>query len=87
MIGCLCESVTSGQKKSGELTNAIIADEASEGSEFLSALTASVERFIHKTLKDEQVECIRRIACKGRDVFWPCYRWDSARVPSPVNSE
>ena len=40
-----------------------------EGSEFLSALTASLESFIHKTLKDEQVECIRRIVCKGRDVL------------------
>ena len=33
-----------------------------------AALTASLESFIHKTLKDEQVECIHRIACKGRDV-------------------
>ena len=31
---------------------------ASEESEFLSALNASVERFVHKALKDEQRECI-----------------------------
>ena len=30
-------------------------DEASEESEFLSALNASLESFVHKTLKDEQI--------------------------------
>ena len=31
-------------------------------SEF-SALTSSLEDLIHKSLKDEQTECIRRIVC------------------------
>ena len=44
-------------------------DEASEESEFLSALNASLQSFVHKTLKDEQIECIHEIACHGRDVF------------------
>ena len=34
-----------------------------------SLLNASLESFIHKTLKDEQIECIRRIVCHGRDVL------------------
>ena len=68
MIGYLCGSVTSGPKKSRGLINSIMAcDEASEESEFLSALNASLAHFVHKTLKDEQVECIRRIVCHGRD--------------------
>ena len=45
------------------------SDDASEVSEFLSALTASPESFVHKALKDEQIECIQRIVCHGRDVF------------------
>ena len=64
MIGYLCGSVTSGPKKSRELINSI---KASEESEFLSALNASLAHFVHKALKDEQVECIRRIVCHGRD--------------------
>ena len=44
-------------------------DEASEESEFLSALNASLESFVHKTVKEEQIECIRRIVCHGRDVL------------------
>ena len=68
MIGYLCGSVTSGPKKFRQLINSIMAcDEASEESEFLSALNASLAHFVHKTLKDEQVECIRRIVCHGRD--------------------
>ena len=68
MIGYLCGSVTSGLKKSRELINSIMAcDEASEENEFLSALNASLAHFVHKTLKNEQVECIRRIVCHGRD--------------------
>ena len=70
MIGYLCGSVTSGPKKSPELINAIAAcDEASEESEFLSALNASLAHFVHKTLKAEQVECIHRTLCHGRDVL------------------
>ena len=45
------------------------SDEASEESEFLSALNASLQSFVHKTFKDEQIECIHRIACHGRDVL------------------
>ena len=68
MIGYLCDSVTSGPKKSRQLITSIMAcDEASEESEFLSALNASLAHFVHKGLKDEQVECIRRIVCHGRD--------------------
>ena len=42
---------------------------ASEESEFLSALNASLESFVQKALKDEQIECIHRIVCHGRDVL------------------
>ena len=47
------------------------SDEASKESEFLSALNASLQSFVHKTLKGEQihVECIHRIACHGGDVL------------------
>ena len=40
-----------------------------EESEFLSALNASLQSFVYKTQKDEQMECIHRIACHGRDVL------------------
>ena len=43
--------------------------DASEESEFLSALNASPENFVHKALKDEQIECIQRIVCHWRDVL------------------
>ena len=39
------------------------SDDASEDSEFLSALNASPENFVHKALKDEQIKCIHRIVC------------------------
>ena len=29
----------------------------------------SVKSFVHKALKDEQIECIHRIVCHGRDVL------------------
>ena len=45
------------------------SDDASEESEILSALNASFESFVHKALKHEQVECIHRIACHGKDVL------------------
>ena len=45
------------------------SDDASEEGEFLSALNASPESFVHKALKDEQIECIHRIVCHGRDVL------------------
>ena len=40
-----------------------------DASKFLSALNASTESFVHKALKDEQIECIHRIICHGRDVL------------------
>ena len=43
------------------------SDDASEESEFLSALTASAESFVHKAFKDEPIQCIHRIVCHGRD--------------------
>ena len=68
MIGYLCGSVTSGLKKSRKLINSNMAcDEASEENEFLSALNASLAHFVDKNLKNEQVECIHRIVCHGRD--------------------
>ena len=70
MIGYLCGSVTSSPKISRKVMNAIMAcDEASKESEFMSTLNASLAHFVHKTLKAEQVECIRRIVCHGRDVL------------------
>ena len=41
----------------------------SEESEYLSALNASPESFVHKALKDEQVECIHRMVGHGREVL------------------
>ena len=32
-------------------------------------INASLESFVHKALKDEQIECIHRIVCHGRDVL------------------
>ena len=34
-----------------------------------ATLNASLESFVHKALKDEQIECIHRIVCYGRDVL------------------
>ena len=69
LIGFLCGSVTFDQR-TRELMNSIMtSDDASEESEFLSALNASPESFVHKALKDEQIECIHRIVCHGRDVL------------------
>ena len=45
------------------------SDEASKESEFLSALSASPASFVQKALKDEQIECIHRIVCHGRNVL------------------
>ena len=45
------------------------SNDASEERELLSALNASLEIFVDKTLKDEQTECIRRIVCYGKDVL------------------
>ena len=45
------------------------SDEASEESRFLSALNASPESFVHKALKDEQIEYNHKIVCHGGDVL------------------
>ena len=51
------------------MNSIMTSDEASEESEFLSALNASLQSFVRKTLKDEQIKCIHKIACHGRDVL------------------
>ena len=53
-------------KKSHEL---MVSDEVREESKFLSVFNAALESFVHKTLKDEQIKCILRIVCHGRDVL------------------
>ena len=45
------------------------SDEVSKEIEFLPALNASLQSNVHKTLKDEQIECIHRIAYHGIDVL------------------
>ena len=49
------------------MNSIMTSDEASK--DFLSALNASLQSFVHKTLKNEQIECIHRIACHERDVL------------------
>ena len=51
------------------MNSIMTSDDASKESEFLSTLNASLESFVHKALKDEQIECIHRIVCHGRDVL------------------
>ena len=34
-----------------------------------TVVNASLESFVHKALKDEQIESIHRIVCHGRDVL------------------
>ena len=36
---------------------------------FVSALDASLEGFVHRTLKEQQRECIRRIVCEKKKIF------------------
>ena len=45
------------------------AAEEDANCEFFTALTSSLEDFIHKSLKDEQTECIQRIVCLKEDVL------------------
>ena len=53
------------------MNSIMMFNEVSEESEFLSALNT----FVHKTLKDEQIECIHRIVCHNvGEMFLPCYR-------------
>ena len=66
MIGLLCGSVTSGQRNP-------TSNEASGESEFLSALNASLESFVHKLSKMNKYNAF--IYAMG-EVFWPCYRLD-----------
>ena len=68
MIGYLCGGMIS-VKKSRELMNSIMTSDDSLmwRAKRASFLNASLESFVHKTLKDEQIECIYRIACHGRD--------------------
>ena len=77
MIGYLCVSVTSGPKNPSWWIRSWRVTRRAKESVFLSALNASLAHFVHKTLKDEQVECIRM-----GEMFWPCYRRDSARASS-----
>ena len=51
------------------MNSIMTSDDASKESEFLSALNAFLESCVHKALKDEQIECIHRIVCRGRDVL------------------
>ena len=51
------------------MNSIMTSDEASKESEFLSALNASLQSFVHETLKDEHIECIYRIEFHGRDVL------------------
>ena len=44
------------------------AADGDANSKFSAALTSSLEDFIHKSLKDEQTECIRRIVYLEEDV-------------------
>ena len=55
------------------MNSIMTSDDGSEVSEFLSALNASPESFVHKALKDEQLEC--KLYAMG-EMFWPCYRRD-----------
>ena len=63
LIGFLCGSVTSDQR------NSATSDDASEESVFFSVSNASPESFVHKAFKDEQIECIHRTVCHGREVL------------------
>ena len=36
---------------------------------FCQILNASPESFVHKALKDKQIECIHRIVCHGKDLL------------------
>ena len=51
------------------MNSIMTSDDPSEVNEFLSALNASPESFVHKALKDEQIECIHRVVSHGGDVL------------------
>ena len=51
------------------MNSIMTSDELGKEGKFLSALNVSPESFVHKALKDEQIECIHRVVCHGRDVL------------------
>ena len=51
-------------------------------SEFVSALNVALEGFVHRTLKEQQRECVLRIVCVKKDVFAVLFQRDSAKAPS-----
>ena len=53
-------------------------------SEFVSALDASLEGFVHRTLKEQQRECIRQIVCEKK-IFSMCFPRDSAKAPDDLS--
>ena len=57
------------------MNSIMTSDDANKESKFLSALNASLESFVHKALKDEQIECILESYAMG-EMFWRCYRRD-----------
>ena len=50
-------------------------------SEFVSALNAALEGFVHRTLKEQQRERVLRIVCEKK-MFSQCFQRDSAKAPS-----
>ena len=58
-IGYMIACLTSGTISKQEAVMATVEGDAN--SEFSAAFTTSFEDLIHKSLKDEQTECIRRI--------------------------
>ena len=65
-IGYTIACLTSGAISKQEAGMATVEGDAN--SEFSAGLTTSLDDFIHKSLKDEQTECIRRIP--GFKVAW-----------------
>ena len=57
-IGYMIACLTSGAISKQEAVMATVEGDANN--EFSAALTTSIEDLIHKSLKDEQTECIRR---------------------------
>ena len=59
--------LTSGAISKQEADMATVEGDAN--SEFYATLTTSIDDYIHKSLKDEQTECIRRIIRLEEDVL------------------
>ena len=68
-MGFLCGSVTSIKEipQADEFHHDVWWRERRE--RVFVSLNASPKSFVHKALKDEQIECIHRIVCHGRDVL------------------